>query len=292
LFLLRSAKRTCLRENPWRSFKQASFHKTPRRCDEATYRPRLTSVLSPTLVLLGLIPICTFTLGIWQVQRLKWKVNLIDELQEKLQQQPLTLPKLINVSALSDFTFRKVLVKGRWDHAHTVLLGPRVRDGTKGFHVITPLVRSDGSTILVDRGFVSDDFGSVSTWRAPNQSSEEVEVLGMLRTAEKRNRFTPSNEPEKDQWYWVDVEALAINAGGEAAGVQPVYIEAIFEGHAGDVHLRMSRGIPIGRATTVELRNQHATYALTWFSLSAFTTFMFIRLLRRRARSPSVRMPR
>jgi hypothetical protein len=34
-------------------------------------------------------------LGTWQLQRLQWKVALIDELEEKLQLQPLSLPKRI-----------------------------------------------------------------------------------------------------------------------------------------------------------------------------------------------------
>lgn len=41
------------------------------------------------------MPFFTFGLGTWQLQRLQWKVDLIDELEEKLQLQPLSLPKRI-----------------------------------------------------------------------------------------------------------------------------------------------------------------------------------------------------
>lgn len=47
------------------------------------------------MILLGFMPIFTFTLGTWQIQRLKWKVNLIDELSEKLQRLPMSLPGVI-----------------------------------------------------------------------------------------------------------------------------------------------------------------------------------------------------
>ncbi|KAI5121174.1 hypothetical protein M0805_007171 [Coniferiporia weirii] len=244
------------------------------------------------MVVLGITPIVTFALGTWQIGRLKWKVELIDELQEKLQRLPMELPEFINVGALSDFAFRKVRVMGRWDHTHTVLIGPRVRDGTKGVNVISPLIRADGSTVLVDRGFLSDEHADIRRLRDPSQDSGNVEIFGMLRTSQKRNLFTPDNHPEKDQWYWVDVDALAESAGGEAAGVQPVYIEAIFEGHSGEAQLRMSRGTPVGRAPTVEIRNSHAAYVFTWYSLSALTAFMFVHLVRRRARAPVARMPR
>jgi surfeit locus 1 family protein len=39
------------------------------------------------------MPIFTFALGTWQLQRLQWKVNLIDELQEKLEREPISLPR-------------------------------------------------------------------------------------------------------------------------------------------------------------------------------------------------------
>lgn len=44
------------------------------------------------MVLVGLIPIFTFGLGTWQVQRLKWKIAVIDELEEKLQREAIRLP--------------------------------------------------------------------------------------------------------------------------------------------------------------------------------------------------------
>jgi len=47
------------------------------------------------MILVGIMPIFTFALGTWQLQRLKWKVNLIDELEEKLELPPLSLPSKI-----------------------------------------------------------------------------------------------------------------------------------------------------------------------------------------------------
>lgn len=44
------------------------------------------------MILLGIAPVVTFALGVWQIQRLQWKVNLIDELGVKLQRPPMELP--------------------------------------------------------------------------------------------------------------------------------------------------------------------------------------------------------
>lgn len=120
-------------------------------------------------------------------------------------------------------------VKGKWDYKHTILIAPRVRDGEKGVVVVTPLIREDGSTILVNRGFITDEHADLQKLRNHSPDSEEMEMLGMLRNSQKRHMFsTVENRPEKDEWFWVDVVALADRAGGEAANVQPVYLEEIF----------------------------------------------------------------
>lgn len=62
---------------------------------ETGYKARRDSWFSPTIILLGIMPIFTFTLGTWQLQRLQWKVNLIDELKEKLEREPIVLPRQV-----------------------------------------------------------------------------------------------------------------------------------------------------------------------------------------------------
>jgi len=253
------------------------------------YQPRKESWITPTMVVVGFIPFFTFGLGTWQLKRLQWKINLIDELEEKLQLRPLSLPAKINLDVIPEFVFRKVLLRGKWDHDHTMLLSPRTREGAHGVHVVTPLVRDNGSTLLVDRGFVSNELLPSAPLR---QETGEVEVLGMIRTSQPKNSFTPDNEPQNGKWYWTDVEAMAEHAGGAKAGLQPVFIEQIFEGHAGEASSRQEKGIPIGRPTTVDLRNSHLSYVITWYSLSALTAVMFGRLLLRRKRNPGKKMPR
>jgi hypothetical protein len=56
------------------------------------YKTRPKSWHIPALLLIGCIPVFTFALGTWQLQRLQWKTNLIDELEEKLRLEPLFLP--------------------------------------------------------------------------------------------------------------------------------------------------------------------------------------------------------
>ncbi|KAJ7897066.1 SURF1 family-domain-containing protein [Mycena olivaceomarginata] len=244
---------------------RALVHLTPRSCaqrklrlnssDASTYSPRRERWITPTMVLLGFVPIFTLGLGTWQLQRLQWKLP------------PLSLPKRINLSVIPEFVFRKVFLRGKYDHAHSMLVGPSTREGVHGAHVLTPLIREDGSTIIVDRGFISKDLDLQSV----PQDTSEVEIIGMLRTSQERNTFTPDNHPERGEWYWKDLDAMAEYAGGANANVQPVLVEEIFEGHEGEAAARIAKGIPVGRPARVDLRNAHLSYVITWYTLSLFT---------------------
>ncbi|KAF8711975.1 hypothetical protein RHS03_01609, partial [Rhizoctonia solani] len=254
---------------------------------------------SPTTLVLGFIPIFTFGLGTWQIQRLKWKVALIEELEEKSRREPLVLPKRINLSVLPEFAYRRVLLTGTWDPdpSHTILLGPRTRDNVLGYHIISPLIRGDGaSSILVNRGFVSrdtleqgkqimqgvrSDIPKTAALVADAAKQGKVQVVGMLTSAAKRNSFTPDNKPETGEWYWADADAMAKVASGQNGDVQPVLVDELFAGDGAEASRRSTHGIPIGRPPEIELRNMHATYAATWYSLSAATAFMFVALVRR-----------
>ena len=136
--------------------------------------------------------------------------------------------------------YRRVTLRGQWDHTRSILLGPRVMDGKNGFHLITPLVRTDGSTVLVDRGFIPE---TVAVRRKYSTPEGEVEIHGMLRESQARNSFTPDNNAEKGEWYWADIAAMANYAGGESSNVQPMLIEEIF----GKFRFLSNRPIPITR---------------------------------------------
>jgi hypothetical protein len=75
---------------------------------------------------------------------------------------------------LSNYTNRLFSVSGKFPSPtpeNTVFLGPRVREGEMGYHIVQPLERSaGGGQIIVDRGFVPvtkiiNFKGDPSTWR-------------------------------------------------------------------------------------------------------------------------------
>ncbi|KAF2752333.1 SURF1-domain-containing protein [Sporormia fimetaria CBS 119925] len=235
----------------------------------------------PGLIILALIPLTAFALGCWQVKRLGWKTDLIARYEDRLTFPPLELPLRIDPDAISEFDYRKVWAKGRLRHDQEMLIGPRILDGENGYIVVTPLERVDErgnkSKILCCRGWIKAD--AKAEWyrkQSGGQPEGEVVIEGLLRQAPKKNMFTPVNKPETNEWFFPDVQQMA-----EHTGSQPVWVEETMTPDMLTNYYREPRGIPIGRAPTVNLKNNHTQYIFTWYALSAATAIMFYMVVKK-----------
>ncbi|KAL2023514.1 hypothetical protein VTK56DRAFT_2122 [Thermocarpiscus australiensis] len=264
----------------------------PRRAKQAADDPDFTSIVDnppelvrtgrrhgPGLIILAIIPVTAFFLGTWQVQRLKWKTDLIAKCEDRLVRPPLPLPPRVDPDAVADFDYRRVYVTGRFRHDQEMLVGPRVRDGEQGYMVVTPLERAgdEGATVLVNRGWVSKKMADQSR-RPDSLPSGEVRVEGMLRRPWKKNLFTPDNRPDKGEFYFPDVKQMAALTGS-----QPVWVEQTMEPDYLQALDYVARGIPIGRPAEVNLRNNHAQYIFTWYGLAVATSIMFYMVVKKPA---------
>lgn len=92
------------------------------------------------------------TAGNWQYGRMNQKLALRAQLDAAVAAPPVALP----VEAVwIDWRFRPVVLAGRFDAGHQFLVDNKVEAGRVGYHVITPLLLTDGRAVLVDRGFVA-----------------------------------------------------------------------------------------------------------------------------------------
>jgi hypothetical protein len=60
---------------------------------EEIYKPRKRLGLGT--IALCTIPFITFGLGTWQVQRLRWKTHLIEDMEERMAKSPIPLPRRV-----------------------------------------------------------------------------------------------------------------------------------------------------------------------------------------------------
>jgi len=201
-------------------------------------------------------------LGIWQVQRLFWKLDLIERVDARVHAAPASLPTNLDALRPQEIEYRRVRVSGRLQNERQTFVDALTELGP-GDWVLTPLQTSQG-TILINRGFVPKNMRE-----QVSSPAGDVTLSGLLRLSEPGGRFLRANDPAQDRWYSRDVPAIAAKRGlGPTA---PFFIDAEAPPNA--------RGYPVGGLTVVKFRNAHLVYALTWFGLAALCVAGLVLLL-------------
>ena len=85
-------------------------------------------------------------------------------------------------------------------HDMETLLTGRTYEGNAGFHVVTPLLLDDGRIILVNRGWVSEDYRDPEK-RTFSQIEGKTSVAGILRRPGVKGYCVPENEPTTGFWF-------------------------------------------------------------------------------------------
>ena len=210
-------------------------------------------------------------LGVWQIQRLAWKTDLIAQVDARVHAAPVAAPRPSDgpVSRAED-QYRRVAVRGVFLNDRETLV-QAVTDLGGGFWVMTPLRTDDGFVVLVNRGFVPPDRRDPATRAAPQGRQA---VTGLLRMTQPGGAFLRKNDPQAGRWYSRDVAALSAQHG--IAQAAPYFIDA----EAGEV----AGALPVGGLTVVSFRNTHLSYALTWFAMAAGLAAASVFALRRDGR--------
>ena len=204
-------------------------------------------------------------LGVWQVQRLGWKNDLVARVNERAHAGPVVAPSPDQWPALqadpSAHEYRRVQLAGEFLHGGEQRV-QAVTDRGAGFWVMTPLRIADGAVVWVNRGFVP----SASQWQVTREAAHcrgPVTVTGLLRLSEPGGGFLRRNDPAAGRWFSRDVPALAAAAGLPPAAVAPYFVDA-----GADTPCATPQG-PVGGLTVLRFANNHLVYALTWFALAA-----------------------
>jgi surfeit locus 1 family protein len=232
------------------------------------FRPLIGLSIATVLMLAFLIG-----LGVWQLERLQWKLDLIAQVERAMKAAPVGLETAMRerqalplAGRIAQADYRRVRVTGHFAVEKEVYFFTTAPDGSPALHVIAPFViqgACSGScagpqqTILVDRGYVPFAPGEP---RARSYGAPEGEraVVGILRASSATGYFTPPPDRPHRTFYARDLAAMA-----GALGVQhpfPMFLDADATPNPG--------GWPKGGQTQITFRNEHLQYAITWFSLA------------------------
>lgn len=203
------------------------------------------------------------SLGVWQVQRMAWKHDVLAAIESRITADPVALPSQVSEGADK---YLPVRVSGEMlpGEVHVLV---SVKQVGAGYRVIQPF-RTGDRVILVDRGFVP------TTAKQAMRITGPMDITGNLHWPDEIDSYTPDPDIDDNIWFARDVPSLSA-----ALRTDPVLLIARSQTDPAVTPL------PVG---TVGIPNDHLQYAITWFGLAfvwAAMTGYF--LWRGRARSES-----
>ena len=234
-------------------------------------------LLRPAWLLFHLVVIAAIaamvTLGFWQLDRLSERKDFNREVRERSQQEPVEFSVVLadlEAGRLDPATAEWLPVTASGSYLpDQVLEFNNSQGGRAGDNVLTALALDDGTTVIVNRGFVPLGV------EVPEAPAVGVEVLGYVRPSETRDRggLTDTDDGEPlTEIRRIDIPRLAPQFPGDVA---PVYIQ-------------LTASVPPITATDPavvvlpELDNgPHLSYAIQWFVFSVCVAIGWVLAVRR-----------
>lgn len=259
-------------------------------------------LLSPAWIvghLLAVTVVVSFTqFGFWQLRRHDQRMERNAAIEARLAAPAVSVDAALSEAAglrsqgvdglVDPLSYRPVTLRGRYDSEAEVLKRGVVRDGTPGFHVITPLLLEHGGVVLVDRGWVPQQFDSVPVAPALPDAGD-VDVRGWAFPPDVPPTGPLASLAPRDppvgrlvQVAYVDVERLAEQMPQPLLPIQ-VRLDAPPR-PPGDASLPLPP-----RAPEIDL-GPHLGYALQWFAFVVITLVGYVALLRRRVAEAAASM--
>ena len=239
--------------------------------DAATLQPPRRPFALTVAFLIALLVLVA--LGVWQLQRLAWKRDLLERIENAQVQPAVALPDALKAHRDGlDVEYARVVANCPGLDRAPYLKLFAVRDRVIGFRAVSACAVDDAvyGSVLVDRGFVADRDAS----RMPRPGGETPPhrpVVGILRLPEAPTFVTPKDRPAENAWFRRNVAAMA--KALDAPAPAPLF-------------LMLESPPPEGFGPTpaplpVSVSNRHLGYALTWFGLAAALTAVYAAMLLR-----------
>jgi cytochrome oxidase assembly protein ShyY1 len=131
-----------------------------------------------------LFGVACFYLGLWQWHRHVEQRTKVDAIARNYGAAPVVFtPSLVERGLSQERQWTRVTVTGTYAGGADLLVRNRTLDQTVGFEVLSPF-RTDGVTLLVDRGWVPNAQDAETSPPADPPPTGRVEVTGWLRTGE------------------------------------------------------------------------------------------------------------
>ena len=190
-------------------------------------------------------------LGSWQLVRLNWKLDLIEQIQSSLKDEPIN----INNTVLKNYL--RIKAVGTVDFENQIYLYNLNEKGEPGFEVINP-IKINKENYLLNRGWIP--------FNKKNEKEiniiDENNIVGILRKQIKANMFKPKNDISNNYWFTLNRQDL-YKLTGEKFSPYIIYLSSKNE-------------LPKAKMITANISNNHKKYAITWFSLAISILLIYL----------------
>ena len=191
------------------------------------------------------------SLGFWQIYRLNWKLELIEQIENSLKNDP------VELSNIEKKNYLRIKTSGDIDFDKQIYLYNLNDAGKPGFEVINPIKIGD-ENYLVNRGWIPFEKKDLPEINLVDQNK----IVGTLMLQTKPSTFKPENDIEKNYWFTLNREDISKFTGRN-------FSEYV-------IYLNGDYKIPKPRVITAKISNNHKKYAITWFSMAISILLIYL----------------
>ena len=191
------------------------------------------------------------SLGFWQIYRLNWKLELIEQIENSLKNDP------VELSNVEKKNYLRIKTSGEIDFDKQIYLYNLNDAGKPGFEVINPIKIGD-ENYLMNRGWIPFEKKDLPELNLVDQN----QIVGTLMLQTKPSTFKPENDIEKNYWFTLNREDISKFTGRN-------FSEYV-------IYLNGDYKIPKPRVITAKISNNHKKYAITWFSMAISILLIYL----------------
>ena len=191
------------------------------------------------------------SLGFWQIYRLNWKLELIEQIENSLKNDP------VELSNIEKKNYLRIKTSGNIDFDKQIYLYNLNDAGKPGFEVINP-IKIGEENYLMNRGWIPFEKKDLPEINLVDQN----QIVGTLMLQTKPSTFKPENDIEKNYWFTLDREDI-LKFTGRNFSEYVIYLNGDYK-------------IPKPRVITAKISNNHKKYAITWFSMAISILLIYL----------------
>ena len=191
------------------------------------------------------------SLGFWQIYRLNWKLELIEQIENSLKNKP------VELSNIEKKNYLRIKTSGEIDFDKQIYLYNLNDAGKPGFEVINPIKIGD-ENYLVNRGWIPFEKKDLPEINLVDQN----QIVGTLMLQTKPSTFKPENDIKKNYWFTLNREDI-FKFTGRNFSEYVIYLNGEYK-------------IPKPRVITAKISNNHKKYAITWFSMAISILLIYL----------------